>query len=286
MRISISNIAWSPEEDEAIAGLLQDLRVDAIDVCPSKYFTNPISATSADIVAVRSWWNQRGIQIYGLQSLLFGLQDVNVFGTPAQQEIILARLEGVCNVAQWLGAERLTFGSPKQRDRTNLDEPDVKSIAKTFFRRCGDIVESHKLVLCLEPNPRDYGSNFMTNSVETATVVRYVDHPAVRMQCDTGAMAMNSEDPATTVPTLTSLIAHVHISEPHLAPLGLGGTDHGQMGLILNTCVPHMVATIEMMPPQQSPLVEAIRHAICLAQRSYADLYHRGSACNRSPLSS
>lgn len=41
MRLAISNIAWEPAEDDAIASLLQRYGIDAIDIAPGKYFSRP-----------------------------------------------------------------------------------------------------------------------------------------------------------------------------------------------------------------------------------------------------
>ena len=55
MRIAISNIAWDPAEDEAVAALLHRYQVDAIDVAPGKYFPDPTIASDQDIQRVRHW---------------------------------------------------------------------------------------------------------------------------------------------------------------------------------------------------------------------------------------
>ena len=54
MRLAISNIAWDPVEDEAIAKLLRRFGVDAIDVAPGKYFPEPAKATEEDIARVKN----------------------------------------------------------------------------------------------------------------------------------------------------------------------------------------------------------------------------------------
>jgi len=82
MRLAISNIAWDITEDEAVAALLQRHQVDAIDIAPGKYFPQPGKATAAEIGAVKSWWAERGIEITGMQALLFGTTGLNVFGSP------------------------------------------------------------------------------------------------------------------------------------------------------------------------------------------------------------
>ena len=40
MRLGLTNLAWDPSRDEAVAGLLARLGMDAIDVAPSKYFAD------------------------------------------------------------------------------------------------------------------------------------------------------------------------------------------------------------------------------------------------------
>ncbi|MFD1693389.1 sugar phosphate isomerase/epimerase family protein [Azotobacter chroococcum] len=78
------------------------------------------------------------------------------------------------------------------------------------------------MLICLEPNPSCYGANFMTTSVETARVVREVAHPFIGMQLDTGALSINGEDPEAVLRDSSSLIGHIHASEPDLLPLGDG----------------------------------------------------------------
>ena len=67
MRLAISNIAWDIAEDEAVAGVLQRHRVDAIDVAPGKYFPQPVETTDAEISRIKDWWGDRGIEITGME---------------------------------------------------------------------------------------------------------------------------------------------------------------------------------------------------------------------------
>ena len=120
MRLAISNIAWDVAEDDALAALLQRFRVDAIDIAPGKYFPRPSEAKEADILKVRQWWADRGIEITGMQALLFGTTGLNVFGPLESQAALLQHLDAVCRIGAILGAPRLVFGSPKNRDRSGL----------------------------------------------------------------------------------------------------------------------------------------------------------------------
>ena len=269
MRLAISNIAWDVAEDEALVALLQRFQVDAIDIAPGKYFPRPGEATEADILKVRQWWADRGIEITGMQALLFGTTGLNVFGPPEAQAALLQHLGAICRIGAILGAPRIVFGSPKNRDRSGLSDTKTMNMATAFFRQLGDLAAAQGVTICLEPNPTCYGANFMTTSLETTQVVSHIAHPAIRMQFDTGALTINGEDPATVLQMSAGFIGHVHASEPNLLPLGDGNSDHAAMHLALSQHLPHHLVTIEMVATQQEPHLASIERALGVAVAHY-----------------
>jgi D-psicose/D-tagatose/L-ribulose 3-epimerase len=269
MRLAISNIAWETAEDEKVARLLKRTGLGAIDVAPGKYFPDPAKSSDEDVARVRTWWSDRGVEITGMQALLFGTTGLNVFGPPEVQDAMLQHLTAVCRIGAGLGARRLVFGSPKNRDRNGLTDQEAMDVAVPFFRRLGDIAQSYGVVLCLETNPTCYGANFMITSAETALVVEQVNHPAIRMQLDTGALTINHEHPDSVLKEFARLIGHVHASEPDLLPLGDGGTDHGKVGTLLEEYLPNHVVSIEMLATKNEPHEVSIERALNVAIRHY-----------------
>lgn len=276
MRLSISNIAWDVAGDDRVACLLQDRGIEAIDIAPTKYFPVPEAASDDDVLAVRRWWKERRIDIVGMQSLLFGTQGLNVFGDSASQQALLARLAAVCRIGRLLGATRLVFGSPRNRDRTGLDGSEAVERATRFFRQAGDQAAAEDVILCLEPNPARYGCNFMTHADETAAVVRSVGHPAIRMQLDIGALAVNGEDAALTIETCADLIGHIHVSEPDLVPLVADNGIHAVAGQAVARLLPSAPVTIETLPPREGDWFTAIGQSLSVAARHYGP--HQGQA--------
>ncbi|BAO87194.1 sugar phosphate isomerase/epimerase family protein [Caballeronia cordobensis] len=271
MRIAISNIAWEVSEDDTIAALLTRHGVDAIDIAPGKYFPQPSAATSEDMARVKGWWNERGIKITGMQSLLFGTTGLNLFGSRASREAMLAQLEAVCRIGEGVGATRLVFGSPKNRDRGELADDEALEIAMPFFRRLGDIASRHGVFVCLEPNPPCYGANFMTTSEETLSVVKEVAHPAIKMQLDAGAMTINAEDPVATLRACAPFIGHIHASEPGLVPIGDGACDHAAIARSVREALPRHVVTIEMVATNDEPHHASIERALRKTLSFYGD---------------
>ena len=269
MRLSISNIAWDPSEDDVVARLLQRFAIDAIDVAPGKYFSNFAEVTDAEIDKVKRWWRSRGIAITGMQALLFGTIGLNMFGAENIRRLMLSHLGAVCRIGGGLGASRLVFGSPKNRDRSGLSDEDTFEQAVSFFQQLGDIAQRNGVVVCLEPNPSCYGSNFMMNSSETALVVRAVSHSSIRMQFDTGSSTINGELPDSVLEQSKELIGHIHLSEPNLLPLGDGGTDHRLMHKAISSVFDDQVLTIEMLATKQEPHLSSIERALIHAVSCY-----------------
>ena len=269
MRIAISNLAWNVSDDEQVASLLQKYTIDAIDVAPGKYFSAFASTSVAEISRVRNWWAIRGISITGMQALLFGTSGLNMFGTNEIQTAMLSHLDGICRIGAELGATKIVFGSPKNRDRSSLSDEQTQNMALTFFHRLGDIASRHGVLICLEPNPPCYGANFMINSAETAKIVADVSHSAIRMQLDTGAITINEEDPCQVITEYSALIGHVHASEPDLVALGDGLTDHCKIASRLRACLPDQTVSIEMLPAKKEPNLVAIERTLSVAIRCY-----------------
>jgi len=269
MRIAISNLAWDVADDEQVAALLGRYGIDAIDVAPGKYFSDFKTTSLADIACVREWWAARGITVTGMQSLMFGTTGLNMFGDCETQDSMLAHLGEVCRIGACLGANRLVFGSPKNRDRSSRTDEQTQNIAEAFFRRLGDIAGQHGIIFCLEPNPPCYGSNFMIDSADTAQIVMDVAHPAIRMQLDTGAITINGEDPFQVINEYGPLIGHVHASEPDLITLGDGKTDHVRVAAALNAGLPGQIVSIEMLPSKSEPNLIALERALVVAISHY-----------------
>lgn len=277
MNISISNIAWDIKDDDAMCSLLQRHQIRAIDIAPGKYFPDPKTASDKDILAVRNYWESQGICLVGMQSLLFGTQGLNLFDEQSVQQKMLEHLQAVSHVAAGLGITRLVFGSPKNRYRPDISDEETRAIAHHFFTLLGDIARQEGVVICLEPNPACYGANFMTGSAETAGIVRLINHSAIKMQLDTGAIAINHENVAQVISDNEDIIGHVHLSEPNLIPLGRSDVNHADVAAVLNRLVPQRIATIEMLVPKDENALAAIGESLSFVTKHYRNLLGEAS---------
>lgn len=218
-QLSISNIAWDAKDDLKVAQILNKHDVKYIDLAPSKYFKDFKEATITEIKQVKDTWKKQGISIYGMQSLMFGTNDLNLFGDNLVQSVMLDHLSSVCRIGDLLDARYLVFGSPKNRDCSVVEDDKREGIALDFFYRLGEIAKHYNVKICLEPNPKLYGANFLTTTKDTFDFVRKLNHPNIRMQLDTGTMLVNHEA-ASVIEHVKDMIGHVHLSQKNLTALG------------------------------------------------------------------
>ncbi len=269
MRLGVSAIAWDVEEDATVAELLQQHGVDAVDIAPGKYFSDVLRAQPADIRSVAAQWRRHGIELTGMQSLLFGTQGLNLFGDDESRQRMFAHLAAVLRIAGELRATRLVFGSPRNRDRGALSVAEAQLQAVAFFAALAEVAAREGVTLCLEPNPAHYACNFMTDSASTAAVVAAVNHPNIRMQLDIGALALNGERAEDVLRQHHALVGHVHASEPDLLPLGDGAADHVGAAAALRQHRAGALVMIEMVATRAEPHLRSIARALAFAARHY-----------------
>ena len=85
MKIAISNLAWLNKEEDLIAYLLQEFQVQGIDIALTKIWQNPLTISLSEIKSYRSFWQNRGISLVGMQSLLYGRPELTLFESSQQR---------------------------------------------------------------------------------------------------------------------------------------------------------------------------------------------------------
>ena len=269
MKISISNIAWDVDKDEQIAGLLHEKNISYIDIAPTKYFSNPYLVSESEVNKVKDWWNERGIEIFGMQALLFGTVGLNIFSGPEIQMKMTDYLKKIFSIANCLVVQRLVFGSPKNRDIGGLSYQNALNKSVEYFTQLGELAETYGIVICLEPNPREYNCNFMTNMATTYEVIDLVNHPAIKGQLDLGSLIMNGESLSKSLELYSDSIYHIHVSEPYLKKISDDHSGHKLNGMLLKKYLPELVVAIEMASPEAAIQYSNCESSISLVKKYY-----------------
>jgi len=216
MKLAVSNIAWSPEEEDGVLPKLKKLGVDGIEIALTKYWKDPLSATLAEIDACKKHLNDAGFDIPAAQALLFGHPELTIFETPEKRAQTFNYLVRICEICARLGVGALVFGSPKNRLRGELSLNDALSIAIEFFYNAAQRIASTGAILCIEANPPEYNCDFILTTKDGLDLVKSVNHPNFRLNIDTSTIIINGEDARTVISMSLPWTAHFHLSEPYL----------------------------------------------------------------------
>lgn len=266
MKLSISNIAWTDETDAEVLSLLKAEGVLAIEVAPTRIWADwDISPEAGD--RYRQHLQSQELVCSSLQAILFKKPDLKVFGTPEKRAALVEHLKQVADLAASLGAQPMVFGAPKNRDLGDLDEKTALHQAAEIFAEIGDYCEQKGVCLCLEPNPVDYGCNFITNSQQGAQLVRLVNSPGFRLHLDAAGMYLAGEDIPKAIETTADVLAHFHISEPNLGNFAKPQVDHAAIARTLQKIGWRNWVTIEMRATEQ-PL-DSVKQALKTVRSFY-----------------
>jgi sugar phosphate isomerase/epimerase len=231
--ISISNIAWQIHEEEKIRELLLDSGIHHVEIAPGKYFPGIFPYDNNDLQNCKMFWANKGIHIVALQSLLFDHPEMKIFEDTLSRINMLNHLEGCISLGSELGAHAVIFGSPGNRRIPKNKLSGYSGIAQDFFKALGDFAAIHGIYFCIEPNPKDYGTNFLCKTQEALDFIKKIDSNGLKLNFDTGTCIFNRENYKKILPEAIPYLGHFHISEPFLAPINQNTPIHQNLAEIL-----------------------------------------------------
>jgi hypothetical protein len=216
--LAVSNIAWEPNQDLEIASLLRQFGVHHIDLAPTKYIQWQSSTAVAELKKIKSFWAQYEIEIRGFQSLLFGRSELNIFRESDWSDLI-DHFEHVIELAKICEVTKLVFGSPKNRLKGELPLSVANQIVGSFFTEIDDRLNGSDICLLLEPNPKEYGCDFLTNTIEACEFLANRQFSNIKIQLDLGTCLYNEESPRDLMSKYETSFGYCHLSTIELAPL-------------------------------------------------------------------
>jgi D-psicose/D-tagatose/L-ribulose 3-epimerase len=271
MRLAISNIVWPAGADDAVAPLLQNQGVEGVELALTKIWPEPLAASEREVRAYRERWEKRGVRIAALQALLYGKPHLTLFDSEAARRQMLDYLAGIIERAGWLGASALVFGSPRNRRRGERSDTEAWDIAVPFFRELGHIAHQHGVNFCIEPNPKDYGCDFVTTVAEGIELVDAVAEEGFHLHLDTGGMALSGDPPETSIASSGERFRHFHVSAPHLAEVERGAVLHDECAGALRAMKYSGWVSIEMGESKEADSwLAAIDRALAFVRTTYA----------------
>jgi sugar phosphate isomerase/epimerase len=272
MKLAVSSIAWTNDEEAEVAELLRSLGVTYVEVAPTKQWQDPTVASPEELSAYKKFWKDQGIDIVAFQSMLFNRPDLKIFDNDQLRNETLDYLSRFIGIAPKLGAGIMVFGSPKNRQRGNTDEVKARQLAKDFFAKLGDAAQQNHTCFCIEPNPEAYACDFITTAQQGTQFVKEVNNPGFGLHLDIAGMTLAGDDVAQSIKEAGSLLRHFHISAPYLEQVeDRKDVDYRAAAEALRAIDYQHFVSIEMKPAAPGQNVARTKKAVKFAQQIFGD---------------
>lgn len=264
---AVSNIAWTNEEEHDVALKLQELGIRKIEIAPTKRWEDPTKATPEQVQEYVQWWQNFGIEIVAFQSMLFARPDLKLFAGDELREQTAVYMGEFLRLAGDMGARRLVFGSPKNRQRGEMAVEAADEIAHDFFSNLGDIALGYNTMLCIEPNAPQYNCDYVTNAAQGEALVRRIGSKGIGLHLDTACMALAGDNIGNAIRSSADLLQHFHVSAPMLDRVyDRDDVDYRAAAAALKEINYGNVVSIEMRPGEVGENVTRVEEAVKFVQ--------------------
>ncbi len=212
MKLSISNIAWTENNDDEMYHIMRDMGFTGLEIAPTRIIPEkPYDKADEAGEWARNIKERYGFEVSSMQSIWFGIKE-NLFGTENEREFLVEYTKKAICFAEIIGCNNLVFGCPRNR---NFPEGADDKIAVSFFRELGDYAAKHHTVIGMEANPAIYNTNYINGTWSAIKLIDEVASEGFKLNLDIGAMIENKEE-VSGLKGNEHYINHVHISEPGL----------------------------------------------------------------------
>jgi len=213
LKYSISNLSWGETPIDEMLPRIKEVGLHGIEIAPTAIWPEIKSSDFSDVKRMRDLIESHGLKVSGLQSLLYGHPDYQLFSR-STWSLMRSHLEIMFTLARTLGAEVVVFGSPRNRLKGDLPKDLANEIAAEFFATLLPSLERNNLTLTLEPNAPEYGADYLLNYSDVQQLSSLIKSPYILPQIDTGCLWMVGEEPSLAYRSF--IPHHIHISSPNL----------------------------------------------------------------------
>lgn len=231
---AISNLAFKDNDFSKTLSYLCKTPIEALEIAPTLIWKEPDLVPKIERQKFKDLVSSYGLSIIALQSLLFGKPELQLFGSPKSQKILLAYLKEMINLCSELGGKILSFGSPRNRIKGGLNLDEAISHASSFFYSLAEYAGSINIDVCFEPVSSLYECDFINNTEEAIRLINKVGHSNFKLLLDIGNIIHNKEDYIDIIRRHINQTAHIHINDPKLLPPSKEIGEHSVIAKTLN----------------------------------------------------
>jgi len=183
----VSNICIKDISQFQFSCILKLFGIKNVQIAPTTLIDNWEKLPNMDL----STFKNNDIQVYSFQSITYGLNDWNIFDINTKN-LLLDHLKKVINYGILNNVKVFVFGCPRNRKILSIDDNNDE-IFVDFFKQLGDHIADHDLTICIEPNSKKYGCNYINTIQEAGELVKKINNKNIKMMVDIGNALMEKD---------------------------------------------------------------------------------------------
>ncbi len=219
MKLCISALAWNIDNKNNVYDFLSKKEIKFIEIVPFKISNLGLYDKYNNYMKLKREWEDFGLKAVSMQSLHFGLNNCSLFNSEIERKKLYDYTLKSIEIASILDIEHIVFGSPKLRIvPEGISDDEANDIALEFFTKLNDEAIKYNVVIGIEPNSKDYGTNFLSNTKDAFEFVKKINLKNVKVNLDLSTMILENENISKSIDLLNLLDYnfHCHISIPYL----------------------------------------------------------------------
>jgi sugar phosphate isomerase/epimerase len=236
LAFSITTLALNVQNFREDIQSLTKYGIEGLEVAPTQFWSNPLETTKAERREFFRSIQNSNLQVIGLQSLLYGRPDLELFGSQESRSKCQDYLIQMTQLCADLGGHLLSFGSAKNRQTNKLTTRECNEMATDFFHSLADYSGNYGVTICIEPIAKEYNCNFINTANEGAKFVHHVNHQYIGLLLDSGNMLLNAEPCSDMVKKHIDSIKHFHANDPWMHPPSDQYQEHHKIAGVLSEC--------------------------------------------------
>lgn len=216
MNLSISNLAWHNKNFNKVLKLIKKYDFKGVEILPTKIWSNWDNINNKKLIKFRKYLKNKNLKVSSIQSLFFNTN--LLLEKDEDEKKIIQHFNYLIKIAKKLGCKNLVFGSPVFRKKKKLSKMQLEKKLIKIFKQLRFFLRKSNVIISIEPNPRKYGCNFINKLSEAYRIVKKVKSKNIRLQIDTGCIALEKEN-FSQIKKYLNFANHIHISEKNLDKL-------------------------------------------------------------------
>tara|TARA_Y100000816_G_scaffold175374_1_gene126219 strand:- start:3605 stop:5227 length:1623 start_codon:yes stop_codon:yes gene_type:complete len=254
-KLCVSNVCLNKVSHEQLISLLKLNGISNIQVAPTKLMNGVWDLSNLDLTRFK----EKNIRVYAFQSILYGLNDLNIFDLNTRNEMI-DHMKMIIDYAEKNEVKVLVFGCP--RNRKIIDErEDNDEIFVSFFKEIGDYMKGKSVVICIENNSKQYNCNYINRVDECALLVRKIGRENIKMMIDIGNCLMEQDLKYNLLP-YKDILFNIDVSKPNMSGLNVIGEEEHIFSYLLQRMEYQYVINLEMLSMNSNDEIDCIRKSL------------------------